>query len=97
MIKDQVLCLRPWKGIYVTLNGDVTFCCYLPRPEAVIGNLARSTMEQVWNSEKAARIRFEMLTKRLPDVCGGCPLYNYASSEEREQVSGGAADKASGK
>lgn len=69
-----IICHRPWTSTFILLDGKVTFCCHLPRPEAVIGDLNVHSFEEVWNSPLAREMRHCMLQGHLPPLCRDCPL-----------------------
>ena len=69
-----IICHRPWTSTFILLDGKVSFCCHLPRPEAVIGNLHENSFEEVWNSPLAREMRHCMLQGHLPPLCRDCPL-----------------------
>jgi MoaA/NifB/PqqE/SkfB family radical SAM enzyme len=70
-------CPRPWKHIQILSDGAVVPCCYLssPRSDAVMGNLMRTPLDEIWNSEKYQRLRRSAF-QGYPDFCrgesGGC-------------------------
>jgi radical SAM protein with 4Fe4S-binding SPASM domain len=76
-----IICHRPWTSAFILLDGKVSFCCHLPRPEAVIGDLHESSFEEVWNSPLAREMRHCMLQGHLPPLCRDCPLGEVRAKE----------------
>ena len=68
-------CNEPWDGIFsIETNLDVTFCpCFL---KMNIGNLKKSTLNEIWNSENLMRLRESFSKGELPKVCEKqlCPV-----------------------
>ena len=50
-------CAYPFESLGILWNGDVTLCCDDYNGELVVGNLKEKTLQQVFYSEKASRIR----------------------------------------
>ena len=66
----STFCTEPWVGVLaVELNRDVTFCpCYL---KLRLGNLAESSLQELWNAEPLVAIRRAFADGRLADACRG--------------------------
>ncbi|MDD5629405.1 MAG: SPASM domain-containing protein, partial [Elusimicrobia bacterium] len=64
------LCILPWIQMIVETDGRVLPCCVadVSRP---LGNVRRSRLEAVWNSETMRRIRRNMLAGRENPECAG--------------------------
>ncbi|HPF99578.1 MAG TPA: radical SAM protein [Kiritimatiellia bacterium] len=62
-------CMNVERLLDVQPSGDVNFC--VDFPDYVIGNARDSTLEQLWNSERAARFRDYRRGQPLP-VCHRC-------------------------
>jgi radical SAM protein with 4Fe4S-binding SPASM domain len=76
-----IICHRPWTSAFILLDGKVSFCCHLPRPESVIGDLNQNSFEEVWNAPLAQEMRHCMLQGHLPPLCRDCPLAEVRSRE----------------
>ncbi len=69
-------CTRLFKQAYIMFNGDLVLCCVDYRREQVLGNIARSSVYDVWNGPVAQEIRRRYLAQefdRLP-LCGVCKI-----------------------
>jgi radical SAM protein with 4Fe4S-binding SPASM domain len=68
------LCRAPWRTVVVLWNGDVVPCCHDANGAVVYGNLATSTLADVWAGPIARGLR-ERLARGAPnasDPCSGC-------------------------
>jgi radical SAM protein with 4Fe4S-binding SPASM domain len=67
-------CSGPFKYKFIASNGDVTVCCLDTYKELVIGNISKNTLDEIWDSEKAHRIRIAHITGKLEKypVCMRC-------------------------
>ncbi|HEY7293547.1 MAG TPA: radical SAM protein [Dehalococcoidia bacterium] len=71
-------CMRPWKLMYITANGQVLPCCVAPFTSApyasiVLGHTARQSLGEVWNGERYRAWRSALLSEDNPPVaCRGC-------------------------
>ena len=55
-------CLRPWKLMYITANGNALPCCIAPfaapdYPDIVLGNVFENSLESVWQGERYQELR----------------------------------------
>lgn len=53
-------CAYPFQSLGVFWNGEVTLCCDDYNGELVIGDLRQQTLSEIFNGEKAQKIRSEM-------------------------------------
>jgi MoaA/NifB/PqqE/SkfB family radical SAM enzyme len=64
------LCAAPWLGQFtVTFNGDVLLCCL---SSAVLGNLHKSSLEDIWQGPRMRSIRQAFHEGHFPHECGYC-------------------------
>lgn len=54
-------CHAPSEMLIVTVNGDVVLCHEDARREVVVGNLGRSSLEEVWFGEAMERLRGQLV------------------------------------
>ena len=69
-------CTRLFKQAYIMFNGDLVLCCVDYSREQVLGNIAGSSVHEVWNGPVAKEIRRRYLGHefdRLP-LCGACKI-----------------------
>jgi MoaA/NifB/PqqE/SkfB family radical SAM enzyme len=55
-------------NLYVDIYGDVRYCCLILHPDGVMGNLTKNTLEEILNTEKAKKIKQDILNGKL-DLC----------------------------
>ena len=72
---QNFFCHKPWDNIFIEVNGDIYFCCFIIRPSARIGNLKKHSMEQAWRSRKAEIIRKKIAHGIVGYYCQICPYY----------------------
>ncbi len=72
-------CTRLFKQAYIMFDGDVVLCCADYTRRQVLGNVARSSLREVWNGPVATEIRRQYLARefdRLP-LCGACRIDRF--------------------
>jgi radical SAM protein with 4Fe4S-binding SPASM domain len=68
-------CYLLWRGpMYIHYDGTVFPCCYI-YPEEPIGNIKKSCLEEIWNSERMVRLREAHIRDDLSEykACQNCP------------------------
>jgi 2-deoxy-scyllo-inosamine dehydrogenase (SAM-dependent) len=68
-------CYAPSEMLIVTVNGDVVLCHEDARREAVIGNLGRSTLQEIWFGDEMERFRRHLVRGRRKEagtICTRC-------------------------
>jgi MoaA/NifB/PqqE/SkfB family radical SAM enzyme len=64
-------CCEPWRTMLVSSDGTATLCC---RSGVVTGNVRKSGMEAVWNSQVYRHYRATVNSPAAPESCRACPL-----------------------
>jgi radical SAM protein with 4Fe4S-binding SPASM domain len=60
----KLLCSMPWRGpATVNVYGDVYPCCVGSKSNIILGNIFSSTLEEVWNSASANKLRMNFVAK----------------------------------
>ena len=69
-------CTRLFKQGYINFNGDMVLCCTDYSRKQVLGNIAGSSIYEVWNGEKAVDIRRRLLCGQIHtiDLCRDCKV-----------------------
>jgi radical SAM protein with 4Fe4S-binding SPASM domain len=74
-LKSPHGCVWPWRGIYITWNGDVTPCCKTLTPkDCGLGNVLREDFWKVWNSKTYQMYRAMLRKRKAPGTCRGCNM-----------------------
>lgn len=79
---EKTGCDFPWKNPYITYDGNVLPCCYIPqesggrfKEENIMGNIFTNEIKTIWNSEKYLSFRRKIKTKDPPSSCKSCPKF----------------------
>jgi radical SAM protein with 4Fe4S-binding SPASM domain len=83
-------CADIYRAIFVYYNGDVVPCCYDIAGKAIVGNLARQTLREIWDSPAYVdlRRRIDGAARRPdeePELCRSCLKWGH----ERSRTSDG--------
>ena len=75
-------CHAPADRLVVTVTGDVLLCCDDARRTEVMGNITRQPLEEIWFSERFARVR-HLLQRgerdRASPICRHCDNREYSN------------------
>jgi radical SAM protein with 4Fe4S-binding SPASM domain len=83
-------CTDIYRAIFVYYNGDVVPCCYDIAGKAIVGNLGRQSLTEVWNSAAYVELRgrIDGAARRPdeePELCRSCLKWGH----ERSRTSDG--------
>ncbi len=67
-------CYRPWLTFTVLWDGRVALCCADFDGKVILGDVATSTIADIWNAEPYRRARRAHLESGGPDICRTCDL-----------------------
>ena len=79
-------CTRLFKQAYILWNGDMVLCCTDYTRKVVLGNVAETSIREVWTSPMAVQMRrlySEGLMDRIP-LCKDCQICDLTGDEELE-------------
>lgn len=67
-------CTRLFKQAYILFNGDMVLCCTDYYKTMVLGNVAESSIYEVWNSPRAVKIRQDFIRGDFSNnpLCAQC-------------------------
>lgn len=69
-------CRLPWTGIYVTVHGEVTPCCYVPDPAVIsFGNILKQHFAEIVRGAIATDLRRSLRDRVPPAFCSSCPCF----------------------
>ena len=61
-------CHYPWYNLLIDTDGDARPCCWA---DLSFGNLNQLDFNEIWNGEKAKKMREDFLANHIPDSCRG--------------------------
>ena len=70
-------CQRPWTLAYVSADGNVYPCCFVPfveqnRETTILGNAFEEPLSEIWNGPRYQEFRRRFLGDRPFDCCKDC-------------------------
>ena len=69
--RTQSICIHPWSHLAFDPDGSMIPCCHAN--DAVLGNINKDSVDEVFNGEKMNAIRKSMINGKMPeDVCKKC-------------------------
>jgi len=68
---SSTLCVAPWAHLSLDPSGYVHNCCKVS-PNNELGDLNKSSIEEIHNSEKNKKIRQSFLEGKRPEICQTC-------------------------
>lgn len=75
-------CFWPRRGFYMDVNGDVKICCLNTSTEPV-GNIFKSSIDELLKAPKRLKIAQECMTNRVSDHCRACDYKRLSPVLER--------------
>lgn len=69
--QSKVFCMAPWTHMHVWPNGTAKPCC-VTNSEQKYGNTHDNTIQELWNSESACKLRSDMLAGKPNEYCNHC-------------------------
>jgi radical SAM protein with 4Fe4S-binding SPASM domain len=69
-------CDWPWRGAYVSYDGQAMPCCMVSTPDRMnFGNMATAGAARVWNNESYRAFRARLQSDSPPEICRSCAIY----------------------
>jgi len=81
MRREDYFCSKPWQNVMIKVNGNCYFCCFISPEDGVLGNIATQQFDEIWDGDKARRIRREIARGKLPFECRACALFGQEKQE----------------
>ncbi|MGE5655544.1 MAG: radical SAM protein [Actinomycetota bacterium] len=73
----QKRCDWPWKGAYISYQGEAMPCCMVSTPDRInFGKIIEQGVEETWNGEAYQLFREQLASEEPPEVCRSCSLYS---------------------
>ena len=83
---NKAFCILPWVHVQVRQNAELYPCCRISHGFSY-GSIKEKTLDQVWNSEAAKKVRREMLAGIPQSFCTDCvKLEDFGSQSYRDVV-----------
>ena len=73
--KSKTFCMAPWVEVHVTTTGEIVPCCAADLGEPLGNTQQGDTLEESWNSERATKLRMDMLQEKRNGICKNCHTY----------------------
>jgi radical SAM protein with 4Fe4S-binding SPASM domain len=71
--RSAVRCTIPWDTMTITWDGDVVPCCFDFNKKYILGNIARSTLSEIWKDGPIERLRNEFILNNVQNtLCRNC-------------------------
>ncbi len=64
-VDTSFACNAPWQQLVIRANGDVLPCCSFYGIEMIVGNIKKSSLYDLWNSDRMNMIRKELLSNNV--------------------------------
>ena len=61
-----------WFELSITATGEVALCCMDGQAEHPIGDVKKSSVLEIYNSQSYRRLRFQMDSRQGLDFCKNC-------------------------
>jgi radical SAM protein with 4Fe4S-binding SPASM domain len=79
-------CSDIYRAIFVYYNGDVVPCCYDIAGKAIVGNLARQSLGEIWDGPAYADLRHRIdnayrRPEDEPELCKSCLKWGHETSK----------------
>ncbi len=72
MNRQKPICNAPFANLYIDAKGNVTPCCF--NREDILGNIYTDSIDAIWHSSVAQRLRNQMYHHSLPSGCKACKI-----------------------
>lgn len=81
-------CHRPLIRLFLRYDGEMCFCCEDVNAEFDLGNINRSTLEELWYSDKHTELVSDLVAGRREKfpLCRNCPLSPSAPSPDGQPI-----------
>ena len=79
-------CHWPWSGIVINWDGGTNPCCIIDDPKSDFGNVAKSSIEKIWNSPEYISSRSEFGDKKeitKNTICNVCKNQTHSKRLSR--------------
>ena len=75
-MSGRARCDWPWRGSYVSYNGEAMSCCMVATPDRInFGNMKEEGVAAVWNNSAYTAFREKLASPDPPEICRSCSVY----------------------
>ncbi len=75
-VAGRARCDWPWRGAYISYDGQAMPCCMAATPERVsFGNMADEGAATIWNNDAYNTFRENLASNEPPEICRSCAIY----------------------
>jgi radical SAM protein with 4Fe4S-binding SPASM domain len=71
LVDSKSFCVAPWMSVYVHPNGNVLPCCIWDLNDP-LGNINKSSLSEIYQSDKSKEIKGKMLNGEVVKQCSSC-------------------------
>jgi radical SAM protein with 4Fe4S-binding SPASM domain len=66
-------CLRIWRAMVITTDGNAVPCCFDKKAEHIMGNIEKDSIQSIWTGKEFKAFRGKVLTSRKAiSICQNC-------------------------
>lgn len=69
LFESKSFCMMPWVSLMLSPNSSVKPCC---ESTLILGDCSKQSLEEIWNSPEARRMRQQMLADTAIPSCNAC-------------------------
>jgi len=84
LVDSKSFCVAPWMSVYVHPNGNVLPCCNWDLNDP-LGNINKSTLNEIYKSDKSKDIKSKMISGDFVKQCSNCINNEKLNSESYRQ------------
>ena len=87
---DKKACMRPFRQMYITYNGQVSQCCSDPLAKYAVGDITKQSLMEIWKGEPLNKVRRSLRgEEELNHLCKICDIdMTYQNCNEVRQLFG---------
>ena len=72
LTESKTFCMYPWIHLHAYPTGDAQPCCHAEHLAGNFGDFKKSTMQEIWSSDKMKQLRSDMLNDVKHKACTRC-------------------------
>lgn len=76
------VCEKIFFSLTINSLGEVYPCCYIEKPQLLLGNALDDSLVEMWNGEKLRNLRLSFLKNSVPECCKNCEALTFGFPNE---------------